>query len=215
MTYTTEALVEAELGGFTVDATTNPTTTEMAVWITEANSEIELRTGEVFSSETVSSEVYDWNHDDNILRLKKPNILSITSLEYNSSNAGITPSWTSKTENTHFYVETDYGEVEIITGAFAPISGKRRFRVSYTHGHSSVPAQIQMLATKMVAKRVVDSVINSQASVAGGAVSVGTLSVDDPSMFSPQVSKGLRDEIEHLLAKVSGDFKTYRMIREY
>ena len=215
MAYTNEDLVSAELGGFTLSSSSTPSSDDIAIWIGQAKAEIDSRSGETFEPIGVTQELYDWNHDDNILRLKNSNVLSITTFEYNDQNAGETPSWTSKTEDTDFYLQGDYGEVEFITSNFSPIAGKRRFRVTYTHGQTSVPKDVQMLATKIVAKRVIDSVISSQASVAGGAVSVGTISVDDASNFSPTVSKQLKAEIDSLFDKIIGSFKTYRPIREY
>lgn len=215
MVYTTEELVKAELGGFTLGTTTTPSSDDVSSWIVQAKAEIDARTGDTFEPTVFTQEVYDWGSEDNILRLKYPNIVSITSFEYNSEAAGETPVWVSKTEDTDFFVYNDYGEVEFVTRKFSPLRGKNRFRVSGIYGLSEVPKKIQLLATKIVAKRVIDSVINAQAAVKGGNVSIGTISVTDPSNFSPSVSLGLKTEIDSLMGSLIGNFKVYRPIREY
>lgn len=215
MAYTNTDLISAELGGFTLGTTTTPSEDDVAQWIKQAKSSIDSRTQMTFEPVTVTQELYDYSGDDYVLVLKGDPVLSITTLEYNDQNAGETPSWTAKTEDTDFYLYGDYSEVEFIPGKFKPKSGKRRFRVTYKKGYSIVPDDIKELATKIVAKRVVDSVINSQASVAGGSVAVGTIRVEDPSNFSPAASRELQEDIDRLFDQVVGSFKVFRPTREY
>jgi hypothetical protein len=217
MSYTTIDLIEAELNltSGTLTASSTPSSTDVTSWITEAESIINLQTGNVYSSTLESSVVFDWeNNGDYILRVDP--FISITSLEYSEEAAGDTPVWVAKTEDTDFYAYEEEGEIEFITGNFTPIAGKRRFRLTYTTGTSSVPANVQRAATMMVANRLVGAVTANQAyEQSGGSVQVGTIKIDDPSAFSLNAYRAREEMTRQFIKDSVGTFKAYRIARAY
>jgi hypothetical protein len=104
------------------------------------------------------------------------------------------------------------GEIEF-TKSGIPTYGYQNIRVTYTAGYESVPYFIQRLSTAIVAKRVIMTVINGSASEIGGSVSVGTISVTDPSSFGHNHLKSLTQEINELFK--SAKFKNYNITRNY
>lgn len=216
MAYTTITKVAAQVGGITIDGSSTPSTTDVDVWIAEAEDEINTRTGLNFNTFTVTNELYDWKNLDNILRLKSFPILSITTLEFNDQNAGVTPSYVTKTEDTDFYTYPSEAEVEFIPNTFNPKDGKRRFRLTYEAGFAAVPGTVERLATLITATRFVEASINNDGFQSkGGAVQIGTIKVDSPTTFSVSSYQSMKSEIETLYEKVIGDFKAFVITREY
>lgn len=216
MAYSTIANIEAELklatGTFT--ATSLPTSDDVTSWITEADSFIDLKTGNLYSSELVSSQILDWEGNDDIVRL--PKFISVTEFRYNDQNAGETPSWTTKTEDTDFYTYPSNGEIEIIPTKFSPLTGKKRFMITYTKGYSSVPEYIKTASKKLAANRVVSATVNNQAAEqSGGSVQVGTIKIEDPTAFSVSAYKNREAEVRDILDKYIGSLKVYRIDRAY
>ena len=217
MAYTNIDLIEAELNltSGSLTASSTPSSTDVTSWISEAESIINLQTGNVYGSTLESSVVFDWdNVGDYIFRVKP--FVSITSLEYSEEVAGTTPVWTAKTEDTDFYTYKEEGEIEFITGNFVPVSGKKRFRLSYTVGTDSVPANVQRAATMMTANRLVGAVTANQAyEQSGGSVQVGTIKIDDPSSFSLNAYRAREDMVRQFMKEGVGTFKAYRINRVY
>lgn len=217
-TYTDASDVSDELQGYAIDSTSTPSSTVVEGWITEAEAEINDRTHNVYTSTTVSSEIYDWdNVGDGIFRLSYSPIISVTTLEYNSSGFGDTPTWSTKTEGdaADFIVYEEQGEIEFVTKNFSPSSGTNRFRMTFNYGTSSVPLTVKTLATKIVARRVVGAIINNQGTEGGGTVKVGTIEVTEPAAFTMNLFDKLGTEIEDLYSKVLGTFQTFRNKRVY
>lgn len=215
--YTTFTDVSDELKGYVINSASVPTSDTVEGWITEAESRIDNKTNNVYSSTTISSEILDWDNLDGIIRPAKSPILSITSLSYNPYNPGDSefPTYTDKTENTDFFVYGDMGEVEPIIGSWSPSSGKKRFNITYIQGPSSVPSNVKTIATKIAAQRVIGAVINDDATSGGGEVSVGTISVKEPGVFTPTRYKQMGDEIEALFNELGSGFINHRLTREY
>ena len=215
MSYTTPELIRQEIRAENpFSESTYPNLDTVNEWITQAESEIDMRTGNSYSQTSVTDKVFDWEGFDNILRTE--DVMSSVVLSYNDQAAGETPSWTLKTEDIDYYVYGDVGEVEFVPSKFKPLSGKKRFKLSYTKGSSSVPAVIERLCTLMVSQRVVQSVIQEQAySNSGGEVQVGTIKVGNPSNFSVEGFKKNNEEIERLFRLVVGDRKFNRISRAY
>lgn len=217
MSYTTLNLIEAELKltAGSINASSLPSSTIVTSWIEDAESQVNVSTGNLYSSTLVSSEVFDWdNIGDGLLRI--PPYISITSLEYNEEAAGDTPVWTAKTENTDFYTYPEEGEIEFISGNFAPVSGKKRFRLTYVKGASSVPANIRQATTMLVANRLVSAVTANQAyEQSGGSVQVGTIKIEDPSAFSLNAYRNREELVKQFLKDSVGTFKSYRITRVY
>jgi len=215
MTYTTIEYVSAQLGGIDINSSSTPSSSDITTWIGEAESEINIRTGNLYSSTLVSSTVYDWENNDNILRVDG-NILSVSEFQYSASAAGTAPSWVAKTEDTDFYVYGEHGEIEFIPSNFKPLEGKKRFNVSYIKGSNTVPGLIQRLATLLVAQRVVQTVVQNQAYAnSGGEVQVGTIKVGNPSAFSTNSYSAMGSEVDALFEKVVGQNRIHRIERVY
>ena len=216
MAYTDINKVSAQLGGITISSSSTPSSSDFLTWIDEADSEINLRTGNLYSSTLVSSEEYDWDNDgDYILRLDNT-FSTVSELLYSSEAAGSTPVWVSKTENVDFYTYGDNGEIEFIPSQFKPISGKRRFMVSYVKGSSSVPGYIQRLSTLMVAQRAVQTQVQNQAYAnSGGDIQVGIIKIGSPSAFSMNNYNAMGREIDDIFNKIVGGNKFHRIKRFY
>jgi len=216
MSYSSITLVEQELNltAGSINSSSLPSSTAVSNWLTEADNQVDLMTGNVYSSSLESSVEFDWESNDNLLRVKP--FSSVNSLWYSSEAAGETPSWTLKTENTDYYTHGEEGEIEFEYAKFKPVTGKRRFMLTYTTGASSVPASIQSATTKIVANRVVSAVVANQATEqSGGSVQVGTIKIEDPTAFSITAYKARQLEANDYLKSVIGTFKTYRIARAY
>ena len=79
MTYTDYNKVAAQLGGTTLTYTSTPSITDVNEWISEAEAEINERTGFTYSQVTFTDQIYDWEHNDEILRYED------TALRYDGS----------------------------------------------------------------------------------------------------------------------------------
>jgi len=215
MAYTDVDKVSAQLHGLTIDSSSTPSEYSVEQWIKEADSEIDSRTGLSFSPQPISSEIFDWEGNDDILRLSRE-IAEISSLYYNSESAGKTPVWTLKTEDVDYYVYGDSGEIEFIRSNFNPLSGKKRFKLFGLSGKYIVPPTVSRLSTLMVSSRVIETIIQDQSfSNSGGDVQVGTIKVGNPSDFSINSINAVKKEIDSLFDKVMGTFKSYRITRAY
>jgi len=217
MVYTNISSISEELGGFTIDNDSTPNNTTVNSWIDEADAIINERTGKVWTSNTASSEYYDYDGSGSLFTQQSP-IISITKLEkeVNGINAE-SESWTELTEgrlNTQdFIVYKPEGEI-VFHGQSMPMAGYQNIRISYTYGKTSCPNIIQRLATMMVARRVINSVINNTSTSEGGSLSVGTIKISDPSIFGDRHVNFLKSEEEELFRTV-GVFKTYKINRRY
>lgn len=216
MVYTDLDGVEAELklASGAINSTTSPTDTQVYTWISQAEDKINSMTGNLYGQELASSQVFDWENNDSILRVEP--YTSITSLHYNASSAGLTPSWVEKTEDTDFYTYGEEGEVEFITSAFAPLTGKKRFMLTYTKGATKVPGRVKMIAAMIAANKVVSATTANQAAEqSGGSVQVGTIKIDDPTSFSLGAFRSREAEVKSFFEDSIGTFKAHRITREY
>ena len=221
-TYTTATLVEAEIRADSIFSTsTIPTLSQVTTWIQEASADIELAANQVFASTAVTSDYLDYD-GDLVFRLPKAPLLSVDEIRYNQSTVNSTPSWLTLQagEGYNYLTYLQEGEVEFIAGSNAtnkiiPNPGKRKICASYTYGYTSTPLGVQHLATLMVAKRVIGTLVSSQANVEGGDIQVGTIRVSDPSNYSLSYLKSMNDEIRDLMGKLGLDTKVFRMGRVY
>jgi hypothetical protein len=220
--YTTASLVEAEIrADAAFSSSTTPTLSSVNNWINEESALINLMTHEIYSSTTVSSTYVDYD-GSGILRFPHAPLISITSIEYNVYGEGLASSWVALTEgiDKNYISYLDEGEACFVSGVnvtvnVLPRAGKQRLRLSYVYGYNTVPTEIQRLCTLMVAKRVIMSLINSQANSEGGEIQVGTIRVADPSNFSPNYVKAMTEEIRQAQMDMGSKLKTYRIPRVY
>lgn len=220
--YTAAEYVQAEIRADTAfSSTTTPSLDTVNRWIEEDSRLIELKTGKVFGSTTESSTYFDYD-GCGLFRFPESPISSITELLYNVYSNGLEPSWIALEEgfDKNFILYQDEGEIEFISGQnsthkITPKSGSKRFCVTYVHGYSNVPSHIQKLATLLVAKRVIFSLMSSQGNTEGGNIQVGTISVTDPGSYSVSYMKSLNEEIDRIYRDIGQEFNTFRMTRVY
>lgn len=214
MTYTNASLISAELNGATINSTTIPSLSTVNNWIDEAKAEIDLRTGKVWEAEYASSTFLDGN-GSRYLKLPFNPVIEVDELLMETAGLGASSeSWVLLEEGRgkDFILHVLDGELEFIRRK--PAFGSRNVCVSYVYGYAEVPPYITRLATLLVAKRVIETVINDAASSGGGSVSVGNIRVTDPSTFSVSHLKSIKEEIDSFYARV-GDTYAFVPTRNY
>ena len=215
MAYTSISKVSALLNGVTIDGSSVPSSTVVNDWIAESDNEIDVRTGKVWSSSAVTDEILDYD-GSGYLRLPDTPVTSITSLSYNLYPFGNTSSsWTALTEGRteDFILNSDEGEI-IFTDSTVP-AGERRIKVSYVKGDATTPKWIERLSTLMTARNFIESVVLGSASNEGGSITVGNISISDPTTFSSQQIINIDNEIESLLNNKIDQSHVFRPKRQY
>lgn len=202
MAYTTAALIEAELripNSASFSTSTIPTKAQVEGWIAEIDNTIDQMAGKSFA-ETSYTQYIDYD-DSGEIYLQHVPVTAITTLKYSPYQLGSTdyPSWETKTEDTDFYVN-DKGVITFINANFKPKGGNKKFEIVYTAGYATIPAYVQMLATKMTAKRVIDSVLSKDVNEkqSGKSISVGSISIVKPAQFGVGQYNILKTEIDDL-----------------
>ena len=214
MAYTTVDLVSAELKGLSITSSTTPSTSTVTNWITDAEAEIDLRTGQSWTSTLYTDEVFDYA-GNNYIKFPYSPVVSVTSLAYEENGLGAdSESWVSLTEGrtNDYIVYTESGEAELIDTSIP--SGSQNIKATFIAGYSSVPTKVQRLATLMVAKRVIDATLNSSSQEEGGSVTVGNISISDPTNFSVSQVKNTKQEIDDLFSYL-GTSRVFRGNRVY
>ena len=213
MAYTTIALVSAELNGASITPSTVPSSTTVGTWITQVEAEIDNRTGKHWETGTATNEILDYD-GNGFLRLLNAPLLAVSTLAYEENGLGAdSASWVSLTKGRAEDYITYLPEAEIEFIASVP-AGIQNIKSTYTYGYSVVPSYIQRLATLMVAKRSIDAVVNNSASNEGGSVTVGNISITDPSNFSTDYIKNLNNEINELFTQQAGSSRVFRSARK-
>lgn len=216
MAYTTTSLVSAEIGGVTIDGSSTPTNTTVDLWIADAKAEIDERCGRTFESTAITSSAYEYHDYDGSGRIKLNNypIISIESLSVEQNGlSGDSADWQAMTEGRtsagHFITYKELGVIAFHSNSLSvqPIAGSQNVRVEYTYGAAAVPANVKRLATLLVAQRYLQSVASKTATQEGGSVSVGTISVSDPTNYANVRLKEFGAEIDTLFNKLIGKFK--------
>lgn len=213
MTYTTPQLVKAELRASEDFASyTTPSLSDVQEWISEISDEISQLAGRVFT-ETEYTEVFDYGGDD-ILLLKNAPVLSIESVKYSPFPLG-SPEYSltqERTEDIDFTLYKEAGEIEILPN-WKPMPGLKRIEVKYTAGFTQIPRTIQMLATKKVARRVIDTLLSKDINQkqSGKSVSVGSIRIVKPSDFGVTQYRTLNEQITKLEGDVVGGTSLYRL----
>ncbi len=214
-TYATVQDVSNELNGLTIDASSVPSSATVDTWIAQESKFLELDTGRIWGSETITNEYLDYD-GSGYLRLDKAPIISITKLE-NERNGinGTSEVWLELTEgrtvSNSFIKYKDEGELKF-HGSTLPIAGYQNIRVTYIAGYTSTNSAVVSIVAKKVALRVIDAALNEQSSAEGGNVTVGAISISDPSVFSLDRVKSMTSDIQSL-SKSLGTFKTFRYNR--
>lgn len=206
MVYTTPTLVEAELKASAVfGASTSPTLTQVTTWIAEESAQIDNDSGRVYGSASYSDTINYDGYDQ--ITLKHAPIVDVTRVVYTIHNLGTSNYALDNTaiEDTHYTVFEERGVIEVLSGWSKLKEGLKTVRVDYTAGYSTTPLEVQKLATKMVAKRVIDTTIENdlQQKSSGKSVSVGSISIVKSAEFGVNNYKNLGMEIKELQDKLS------------
>ncbi len=214
MAYTTATLVEAELRTDAVfSGSTVPTLTQVTDWIDQESSYIDHITADVYTQTTTTDEYLDYDGGD-FLYLRHSPVISVTSLSYNSYPLGssLGTNWAVKSSGTDYIVEEKSGLIILPATTFTPDTGTRRFKCTYVSGYATTPAIITKLCTKIVADRVLSSMLNQNVneSTDGGSISVGSISIVDPGAYGVQNYKRLKDDIEMLKKEIAVRTGVYR-----
>lgn len=213
MAYTTASLIEAELRATTAfSGSTNPTLTTVNTWIDEITSYIDGLTGQSWES-TQYTEYFDYQGVPELYTRRSP-VITVDSLSYNTNSDGEAPSYVARTEDVDFVVYDDLGQIKINTNKFQPKTNhKKGIKLTYTAGYASVPARVQMLATKMATQRVLSSLLNDnvESRNAGGSISVGSINIVEPGNYGIGTYQELKSGIEQLKDEIShSGFKVHR-----
>jgi len=216
MVYTTISDVSAELGGYVINTSSTPTSAQVEEWITESESIINEISGTSFNVNTASNEIIDYDGSGSVFLGHAP-IINMTTLEFENNGIGAeTENWISllegRTADKDYYVYNNEGEILFHSNKVR--FGYQNLRASYTWGYETVPSNVKRLATLMTAKRVTDSIMNSSATNEGGSLSVGTISISDPSVFGLNSRKQMASEINELTKNI-GKLKTFRITRNF
>jgi hypothetical protein len=202
------------MSSLTFDTSTNPTLTTINTWISEASSLIDSRVG--FSLEaTAYTDFYDYGGESNLM-IKRSPVLTISSLSENTAIDGETPVWVSKTEGIHFthYDNGDY--IKLFKNQWCPARGRsKNLRLVYTSGYSTIPGDYQMLATKLVAERVLSSQLQNNVFERndGGSISVGSINIVEQGSYGVGTFRELKRDIKDLWDRVLCDDKGFRVHR--
>ena len=200
--YTTAALIQAELQSSTAFSTgTLPTLAQVTEWIAEESEYINQLSDTIYGSTVYSSEFVDYD-GENFIILENSPIISIGSVQYNTNPIGSTlgSSWVAKTEGTDYALYSDRGGIAILYNNFSPETGRKRFCITYTAGYATTPYHIQKLATKIVAERVINTLLQKNVNERndGGSISVGSINIVEPASYGVNSYKQLKMDIEKL-----------------
>lgn len=213
-TYTSATLVAAELRATAAfSSSTVPTADQVATWIGEESADINTKAGRVFGS-TAYTEDIDYDGAETITLVNAP-IISVTSLLYSTSGLGTATYALDQTavENTDFTVYKDEGEIVRLPNWNNVSTGRKTIQVTYTAGHTNTPLDVQKLATKKVAKRVIDSLLTKDINEkkSGKSISVGSISIVKPSDFGVSQYRALGEDIATLEANLTKGSGVYRL----
>lgn len=211
--YTTASLVQAELQASTAfSSSTLPTLSDVTTWIQEESAYVNSLADTVFSTTAVSSEYIDYDGGD-VLVLQYAPVTNFTTLHYNTNKLGSTlgSSWVQKTEDTDYTVYADLGMLHLLD-SFSPKKGLKRLRAAYTYGYTTTPETVQMLVTKLVARRVIQTLLTKNINERndGGSVSVGSISIVEPTNYGVGTYRQLNMDIEELKRRIVDGFKVKR-----
>jgi hypothetical protein len=213
MAYTTPLKIQYEIratDSFSTD--TEPTLDTINSWITEVDQYIDTLANRSFGL-TLREENCDYNGNQYLV-LKHSPVDSMVSVQYATYPIGSTnyPTYAALSEDSEYTVYNDQGRIAWNYNVFSPSEGRKRFLVSYYSGSSDIPSDIQMLSTKMVAQRVLNSLINSNVNTTndGGSVSVGSISIVEPASYGVNSYVKLGEDIQRLQEVIIGKFRVHR-----
>jgi hypothetical protein len=211
MAYTTPELIASSLRADTsFSSTTIPSLDDVNVWINEIDSYIDNLANRKFAVSGYE-ELYHYDREA-FLFVRYTPLVSVTTLEYNTSSNGSAPVWVTLTENTDYIVDLRKGMIVLLTSTYNYGCGYNKFRVNYVSGYTTLPMNVQMLATKLVTQRVLDTLISKNVNERndGGSISVGDISIVEPSNYGVGSYRQLGADIGKLEESIVGGFRVLR-----
>lgn len=212
--YTTAALVQAELQSSTAfSSATLPALADVTNWINEESAYVNSIANLVFGS-TAYDQYIDYE-GETIIPLDNTPIISVTAVLYNSSYLGQTnyaTSWTTLTSEVDYTVYADRSYIQLLMNTIRPTAGIKKFRIQYTAGYATIPLDVQKLVTKLVALRVLDTLLQKNVNERndGGSVSVGSISIIEPASYGVGSLKKIKSDIELLKTELVKGTKVIR-----
>jgi hypothetical protein len=177
-------------------------------WIAWADDEINRTVGYSFSTASAANVVMSTNSSKEIWLPKEYTpLVSVSDVSVNTGT-DFDQTWVSKTEGTEFLI------LDLMTGhiKFSPNTNIRCLeqgvKASFVYGYESVPALVEQLATKLVAKQYIKSAISNTSFSSNEAIRVGPISLENKSGSSVLFVEQLNRDIQELFNKL-GTFKTY------
>lgn len=212
MVYTTATYVEQELqASATFDTSTTPTLETVNRWIDEVDDYIEELAGRSFEN-TSYSEIIDYDGRLTIPLRHSP-LTSVTRVLYTEYPLGSSDYALSNTASASTdYSYTEYNGTLLITRPSIFLQGPKTIQVDYNAGYATIPSTVQMLATKLVAQRVLNSLLNSNVNTGndGGEISVGSIKIVEPASYGVNSFKELGNTIKELEQNIIGKFRVHR-----
>lgn len=178
---------------------TLPSAQTVTRWIGQASERVDNIAGRTFGV-TTYTEYIDYAGEE-MLMLKHAPFISVTSVEYNNQPSGQATNWTTLTEDTDYVVYPETGEILIVLDQWKPNFGNRNIKIIYSAGYVEIPEVIQTAVTKIVALRVLNTLISKNVNEGsdGGSISVGSISIVEPASYGVNSYKNLQQEVKDLL----------------
>ncbi len=214
MSYTTPDYVAEEIQATaSFDTSTIPTLATVERWIDEVDEYINTLGGRNFE-EVTYSEIIDYDGQC-VVPLEHSPLTGITDVLYTTSDLGTVAyaltNTASATTDYNFY--EDSSELIITTPSRFRV-GRKTIQVDYTAGYAVVPNDVQMLSTKMVAQKVLNSLLtgNVNSGNDGGEISVGSIRIVEPGSYGVNSYVKLGETVKELEETIIGKFRVHRYI---
>jgi hypothetical protein len=214
MSYTTEAKIEAYLGEI-FDTTTVPTSSAITDYIAWATALINKETGTAFESTTVTDSIFNavTMEYEGLTALKMPKkpIVSVTNFYVDEVALGsnTTTTWTARTEGrvstADYVIIADDGLLAFHHDA--PTDGILNIKSTYVYGYSTLPADVEKLATLLVVREILRAKLANSTYSSSDNITVGPISISKASSSGSVGVKELQEEIDEAW-KVVGRFKS-------
>lgn len=211
MSYTTAELVQSELRADTAfSGSTVPSLSDVTTWISQYDSYIDGLANRVFEV-TAYTELVHYDKEAYLFIRHTP-LVSVTTVEYNTNSDGEAPEWVTLTENTDYAVDEKKGMIILFAKTYSYGTGYNKFRLSYTAGYSTIPTNVQMLSTKLVTQRVLNTLVSKNVNERsdGGSISVGDITIVEPANYGVGSYRQLGEDIHKLEEDIVGGFRVLR-----
>ena len=226
MAYTDVSSVGAELQT-SFSSSTSPTDSEVETWIGEADALINLKTDKKWDVNTVSDVVFAISEDSTYSYYRLPNmrggriignstfqlrddrnlpvknVLSITHLYLNDTGETDADNWTELDENTgsggDFVLDKVTGRITLLNVYVR--NTKRSFKWSGTYGGDASSDEymlVHTIATKLVAIRVLNALVNTKAKKVTTRLSIGSISLERGISTLRDWMGSLKTEVDEL-----------------